>query len=385
MNRDIQNILIANWLHGENLEDMDKFYASEFGELAQVFSAILTFGTESPMEIMRNTGMSVAEFTELTNNYAPALYSSAVDELFRNKAKEWLEINYDKPPEMIIDQMQGYIQHSAEVPEPALDLVGDFIAELDRRANEDTVGTGLMDLDRLLCGVRRKEFTCVGARPSVGKSAFMQQVATHIASRGKKVLFFPLEMSKESITQRMLCSKVEVSQYKLRNGLDKEDWETISKPIEEMNDFVAEGNWLVFERCNDINVIRELIRKHRPYAVFIDQLEQLKDGNKFFQDKRARFSYMTHELQAISLDENVAVWLACQVNRGADDVPPTMANLKESGTIEEDATNVILLHRASEKCEKQGIELDLAKQKDGACGKVKLVFHASKFKFYGVG
>ena len=117
--------------------------------------------------------------------------------------------------------------------------------------------------------------------------------------------------------------------------------------------------------------------------IVIDQLEQLKDGMRNWPDKRAMFSHMTHELQAISLDMDVSVWLACQVNRGADNNPPTMANLKESGTIEEDATNVILLHREGEKTEKQSIMLDLAKQKDGQCGVINLAFDAPKFTFYG--
>lgn len=385
MNKDIEQILIASWLHGDCLEDMDKFYAGEFNELAPVFEAIRGLGVDSPIDIMRTSGLNTNEFTELTSNYAPALYSSAVAEAFQEKARLWLSVNYDKPIDEIIGEMESYRRHEEPIPQITEDPIGDFIKELDRREKEETVGTGFTDLDRLLCGVRKKEFTCVGARPSVGKSAFMQQVATHIALRGKKVLFFPLEMSEMALTQRMLCSKVEVSQYRLRNGLKREDWDLISKPLDEMDKFVKEGNWLVFERCNDINTIKALVKKHKPYAIFIDQLEQLKDSRERFVDKRSRFSHMTHELQALSLDEDVAVWLACQVNRGADDVPPTMANLKESGTIEEDATNVILLHRASEKCEKQGIELELAKQKDGACGKVKLVFHASKFKFYGVG
>lgn len=385
MKTDVEKILIASWLHGDNLEDMDMFYMGEFNECAPVFKAIMEVGVESPLQVMRTAGLEVSDFTELTSNYAPALYSASVDELFKDKAREWLEVNYDRPPEEIIAKMESLTRHEPELPEPAINLVGDLIAELDRRASEEIVGTGFSDLDKLLCGVRKKEFTCVGARPSVGKSAFMQQVATHIAFRGKKVLFFPLEMSKESIAQRMLCSRVNVSQYALKNGLDKSDWEKVTPELEKMQEFINEGNMLVFERCNDINTIRYLIKKHRPYAVFIDQLEQLKDGKKNFPDKRARFSYMTHELQAISLDEDVAVWLACQVNRGADDIPPTMANLKESGTIEEDATNVILLHRSSEKSEKQTIEVDLAKQKDGACGKIDLMFYASKFKFYGLG
>ena len=92
---------------------------------------------------------------------------------------------------------------------------------------------------------------------------------------------------------------------------------------------------------------------------------------------------MTHELQGMAMDENVAVWLACQANRGADDSPPTLANLKESGSIEEDSDNVILLHREGEdKYGNKDIRLELAKQRGGACGVKNIKFDAKKYTFY---
>ena len=300
-------------------------------------------------------------------------------------AAEWVKDHQFAEPEEIMRAMEVFTRKTEALPEAPKDPVMELIEEFDRLAKEKPVSTGLTDLDRMLCGVRKRELTAVGARPSVGKSAFVQQVGMEVARQGKKVLFFPLEMSRVAIMKRMFSKyAVGVTPYEMRTGLKPETWTKNNETMSKLYQFMNFGTFLIYERCNDLRKIKSLIRKHKPHMVVIDQLEQLKDGDMRWPDKRARFSYMTHELQAISLDLDVAVWVACQVNRGADNVPPTMANLKESGTIEEDATNVILLHRDGEKTAMQSIMLDLAKQKDGECGTITLTFDAAKFTFYGM-
>lgn len=124
--------------------------------------------------------------------------------------------------------------------------------------------------------------------------------------------------------------------------------------------------------------------------VVIDQLEQMRCSGEKFKDKRERFSYMTNQLKRISMTEDVAVWLACQVNRDASQSEPTLANLKESGSIEEDSDNVILLHRIPvEKMASSGWDdnnrpmiINVAKQRSGATGAINAQFIANKFTFY---
>lgn len=389
INEEKKRYILGAWLNGEHLEDINKFEPHHFGEHGEIVRAMKQGVKKIDGEIVdifdiaKRSGVLAKTLLDIKGyQYYDALYAQAVMEMQPILAREWIVNHPDASPEEIEEAMKRFTEDISSLPMPSKDPMGNFIKELDRRASEKMVTTGIHQLDKMLCGVRKKELTAVAARPSVGKSALLEQIAMEVSKQGKKVLFFPLEMSETSIVQRMVMQHTLIPQYELRNGLRKETWERSAPGFDMVDSFLGTGNFLIFERCNDISVIRRLIEYHKPYMVAIDQLEQLKDGKKSWVDKRARFSYMTHEMQAISLDLDVAVWFACQANRGAEDVAPTMANLKESGTIEEDSTNVLLLHRISDKGEDQDMQIELAKQKDGECGIIKLNYKAPNFKFY---
>lgn len=388
INDDLLQIIVGKWvnlaLNDKANSDMDMFEQHHFERYAPIVSA-LKKGVTDPVEICRQSGFMPCDIGELREKGEyENMYLVGILNLQKALADEWLAFHQEASPEEIAENMKRFSKKAGSLPTVTPDPFGEMIDELDRRKTEKVISTGLVDLDRMLCGVRRKELTAVGARPSVGKSAFLQQIAMKVAAQGEKVLFFPLEMSQNAIMQRMTMRYTDIPQSEMRNGLNRETWEREESGFEEVSNFMKQGNFMIFERVNDIEVIKELIEYHKPYMVAIDQLEQLKSGNQRWDDKRQRFSYMTHEMQAISLDMDVAVWFACQVNRSADNSPPTMANLKESGTIEEDATNVLLLHREGDKTALQDIQLELAKQKDGECGIVELKFDAPHFTFRGV-
>ena len=397
MDRDLEHIILAQWLQGRCLEDIELFSPDDFTSYRELFKAIKADGIAEPIDLCRKVNVPVSALSEIVSAYSPSLYDNAVSTCFQDKGRAWLASNLDKPLEEISEHLSKYTLRRVTIPEPTHDPVMNLLDELDHRAKESPVLFGLSDLDYYLCGIRPSELTFIAARPSVGKSAFCFQGAVNIAAQGKKVLFLALEMSENSIVLRHLLSKVNLSNYQVRNGIAKETWKSKGKEITDaiaaMQSFYQSGNFILYGRegksCSDpadLNVIRELIRIHRPYLIVIDQLEQIKDSGMRFSDKRARFSHATHTLQEIALQENVAIWCACQVNRDADNKPPTLANLKESGTIEEDATNVIMLHRESEKTDdRQIIQCDVAKQKDGKCGVINLVYDAPRFTFYGAG
>lgn len=383
VNTDTERIIIASWLQGINLQDITLFTAMDFPVYGRIVD-VMKSGTTSPVDIINATGINAAELSSVISSYSPAMYETAITEICNQQARRWLAEHQNATPNEIIKAMKIYSRKHKAIPKPPENPVNDFMEELDRRGREPMVKTGIYKLDLLLCGIRRKELTAVAARPSVGKSAFVQQVSMEVAKQNKKVLYFPLEMSRNALIQRMFLRYVNIPQMEIRNG--KADlWKRpgVSEAIQRINDFFNTGNWLIFERCNNLKDIYELVKVHNPHMIVIDQLEQLRDGDQMFRDKRERFSHMTHSLQALALDHNVAVWFACQLNRGADNTAPTMANLKESGTIEEDSDNVILLHRESEeRGPDQKITLELAKQRDGECGFVNMVFKAPKFAFY---
>ena len=394
MDNDLERIILSQWVNGKNLDDMDIFTADDFAEHRSLFKAIKTDGIDDPIALCRKTNTPVSEMSAIMMSHSPALYDSAVRSCFQDKGIAWLKSNLDKPLEEIRENISNYIHRRVSAPEPSDDPVTNLLDELDRRAKEKPVLFGLSDLDYYLCGIRQAELTFIAARPSVGKSAFSFQGAMNVARQGKKVLFLALEMSENAVVLRHLLSKVDLSNYQVRNGISIDTWHSkgdeIAEAVDSMYRFYRSGDFILYGREGrsdndpaDLKVIRELIRIHRPFLLVIDQLEQVKESGARFTDKRARFSHVTHSLQEIALQENVAVWCCCQVNRDADNTPPSLANLKESGTIEEDATNVILLHRESEKTDdRQLIQCDVAKQKDGKCGVINLLFDAPKFTFY---
>ena len=381
MKSDSERQIVGAWLQNEHLDDMNLFKAEDFPQYSQLVSMMME-GERDHLKLVRGCGLSPAVPGVLTRESNLDLYNGYVADALEDLGHRYIEENMDKPLSEIKEGLKRYTDRATNVPKPNEDAVVDLIEDIADRANRPLVRTGIPTLDIMMNGVRKKELTFVGARPSVGKSAFMQQIAVKVAQQGYRVLFFPLEMSEQAILQRMLLTMVNISQYDLKRGkkelLEREDFK---KATSVMDAFIRKGNFKIFERVNDLMQIRSAIREYEPYMIVIDQLEQLTEKGKSWQEKRSRFSYMTHELQAISLDMDVAVWCACQVNRGADNVAPTMANLKESGTIEEDATNVILLHRSSEKKDEQTIQLELAKQKDGECGAFDMLFNAPKYTF----
>lgn len=385
MQADTEKTIIASWLMGDHLEDTELFHPIDFTAYRDLADAIME-GTTDVAELHDITRTPYSALADITASYSPSMYETAVGSMDKVMAKRWLKEHEGASPEEISEAMEMFKRKQPSRIEPCADPLQETLDEFDYRRTTPFIGTGIQDLDRMLNGIRRKELTAVGARPSVGKSAFCQQIAMEVAKQGEKVLYFPLEMSTVALIERMLVRYADVTQYEIRRGLSDEvrnDPKT-QMAYDKINSLLSSGNFLIFERCNDLEDIREMVAEHKPFMIVIDQLEQLKDGNNYWQDKRSRFSHMTHELQGLAMDMDVAVWLACQINRSADNSMPTMANLKESGSIEEDSDNVILLHREDEeKTALQHIVLDLAKQRQGECGIVPLMFKAPKCVFRG--
>ena len=388
---EIEKVILGGWLLGKHMGDMDKLNAADFPAYEGIYKAIKKCGANA-FRVAKEAGVKLVEITELTAAYAPTFYQQAMDEICEDKARRFLEHSKDTPLAEIMETLDKLrAREVVSLPEPAKNLATDYWDELDRRAKQKIIRTELTGLDRILCGIRTKELTAIGARPSVGKSAFTLQVAVNVAKQDKRVLYFPLEMSTIQTTERMMLRYMTVPQDRSRCG--DGNWEEVSATSDPPPPLEKSGNFLIFEAINDIEVIKALTRRHKPYMVVIDQLEQLNSSRQKFRDKRERFSYMTNSLKRLSMTEDVAVWLACQLNRDAANNEPTLANLKESGSIEEDSDNVILLHRIPEEdMETSGWDnnkrptlIKVEKQRQGATGAITAEFIASKYTFYGTG
>lgn len=402
LSHEYEQILIGAWLTDRHREDINLFNPSDFERFYLVVKNLKDpklirtgSGDINIINLARISKVSITELTECINCYSDAIYESAVDTL---KRKQWVrELEKAAVDKSDIARLESLIEKykpkAANLPEPAKELSSLLVEVLEERKTRQIINPGIAGLNEILCGIKRKELTAIGARPSVGKSAFTLQVAVNVANSGQKVLYFPLEMSTTQTIERIVCRFAEIEHNHLRTGrLTDNEWAELGKGLTFIEELERSGNFKIYEGCNTIETIAELVKREKPFMVVVDQLQQLTSKTQKFDNNRARFSYMTRQLQLLAMEQNVAVWLACQVNRAANvnpDARPTMDNLKESGSIEEDSDNVILIHRDRKYEEEQmlkdirAVELSVAKQRSGeTTGEpITMIFNPNRFEF----
>ncbi len=224
------------------------------------------------------------------------------------------------------------------------------LASADPKEKEQYIGipTGFSYLDKVLGGgFHRSDFIVVGARPAMGKTSFALNVARNIAMKGKKVLFFSLEMSKEQLAQRIISTEARIVSNKLRTGdITDSDWEKLGLALQNLINCE-----LYFDDTANINVPEMKARALRMKdidCIVIDYL-QLMSGTKRTDNRVNEVSEITRSLKMMAKDLNIPVVTCSQLSRGvaknSGDHRPQMTDLRESGTIEQDADIVLMLHR----------------------------------------
>ncbi len=391
---DEEKIIIGGWLLGYHTEDIERLEPSDFFNYGVVVKAIKAYGTDV-FKLHNELGKPVTEFLEMTSMYTETFYMQAVSRILENKAKYYLAtVKPDTPIRTIAETLLEYDLRKKNIdslPEPASSMMMHFLSDLDERTSAEPVNWGLPSLDRVMGGIRKKELTTIGGRPGTGKSAMMLQIVLSIVKQGKKVLYFPLEMSETQTIERVILRNMNINHDRLRKGtLNEEEWKKMNLAADTISKLEQSGNFLLFEGVNNLSTISRLVEKHKPFAVAIDQLTQMTD-DRYFREKREQFSHMTSGLKRMAMLTETAVFLAAQVNRDAQQAEPTLANLKESGSIEEDSDNVILLHRIPNSKmavpedwdeNKRPLLVKVEKQRSGSPGRMETVFMASRFAFY---
>ena len=247
------------------------------------------------------------------------------------------------------------------------------------------VPTGFLDLDYKLAGLQPSDLILVAARPSMGKTAFVLNIAQHVAFKaGKSVAIFSLEMSKEQLVNRLFALEGQVDAQALRTGnLKDEDW---SKLIESAG--IIGRSKLIIDDTASIS-ITELRSKCRKYKlehgldlIIVDYL-QLMTGSLGGRNesRQQEISEISRSLKALARELNVPVVALSQLNRGVElrtDKRPMLADLRESGAIEQDADVVMFIYRDDyyhkDTEEKNVAEIIVAKQRNGSVGTVKLTW-----------
>ena len=318
-------------------------------------------------------------------------------------ANEIIEQGYD-PTENIDDIMNSAEKKIFNIMQdkdqksysPIKDVLIDAFTELEQLYNQEQhitgVPTGFIDLDYKTAGLHNSDLILIAARPAMGKSAFALNIATNAALKAKvPAVLFSLEMSKEQMVNRILCSEAMVDSNKVRTGkIDDDDW---IKLADTMGDLSEAPIYIDDTPGISINEIRAKCRKLKLEKniglVVIDYLQLVQGSSKRAQGSREQeISEISRSLKILAKEINVPVIALSQLSRAPEQRPdhrPMLSDLRESGAIEQDADIVMFLYRDdyyNEDSEDKGLaEVIVAKHRAGSTGTVKLVWLGNYTKF----
>ena len=277
---------------------------------------------------------------------------------------------------------------------PVEEIVPGAFAEIgelmNRRGKLTGVDTGFIDLNRMTGGFQKSDLIIVAARPAMGKTAFALNIAQHAALHdGRTVVIFSLEMSARQLVMRMLCTEATVESQKIKEGvIDPEDTNRLLEVMEPMS-----RSGLYIDDTGGISVpeIRSKCRRLKARRgldmVVIDYLQLMQSGGGRRSDSRTQeVSDMTRQLKLLARELEVPVVLLAQLNRGPEtrqDHTPMIADLRESGSIEQDADMVILLYRPAvyDETEDNTSHAIIAKHRHGPTGTVLLAWQGEYTRF----
>lgn len=273
----------------------------------------------------------------------------------------------------------------------------DEVRNLDRVPFDSTVvNTGFGTLDEMLAGLRAGQLIVVGARPAVGKTSFALTLALNAARQGVKVGIFSLEMSGKELAQRIICSESGVSISHFRMGtIPKTSWDAIAAACCDIpgNDIEIEDKASV--TIGDIRATAaRMMRGANRGLIVIDYLQLISsasDGAKF-QNRAVEVGEISRRLKMLAKELGVPVVTLAQLSRQAESRlgTPRLADLRESGSIEQDADTVLFLSRdpdevEDEKSGSRQVILSVAKNRSGPIGDIDMLFVPTSTKFYEVG
>jgi replicative DNA helicase len=291
----------------------------------------------------------------------------------------------DEAESKIFDIATKKIKRDAVAMKDVIKSSVEMIDQLYQRKGAITgLQTGYTELDQMLAGLQPADLVIVAGRPAMGKSSFALCIAEHVAMADKKpVAIFSLEMSKESLVQRMLCAHARINAHNVRSGmLSHSDWPALTKAAGKLSEAP-----IFIEDSPGVSIVelraraRRLKRRHDIGLVIIDYL-QLMDvaSSGFFESRQQEISLISRGLKALARQLGVPVIAVSQLSRAPEKElrRPRLSDLRESGAIEQDADVVLMLFREeyyNPTDENRGTaEIIIAKQRNGPTGVVKLTF-----------
>ncbi|WP_309718069.1 replicative DNA helicase [Armatimonas sp.] len=358
--------------------------------------------------------MQLAEYVPTPANivyYAKIVSEKGVLRRLIETASEIAGMAYGEIDEVdtLVDQAERAIfnvarKRKTEGFTPLRPLLSDVFEQIDTAYHDKGVvsgtDTGFYDLNYITSGLKRGDLIIIAARPSMGKTALTMNIGQNAAGKGSVVATFSLEMSKESLVQRMMCSEAKVNAHKLRTGfLQDEEWSRLSEAVNRLWDAP-----MFIDDTTDMSSLEMRARCRRLKAeqgtldlVIVDYLQLMRGSAKSSENRNQEISEIARGLKSLARELDVPVIALSQLSRAVErreDKRPMLSDLRESGSIEAEADVVAFIYRpayyarkdavsqdAEDKAEQEGgdyegeeAEIIIAKQRNGPTGTVKLAF-----------
>lgn len=257
------------------------------------------------------------------------------------------------------------------------------------------VPTGFIDLDRILGGLHKKALYILAARPKLGKTSFALNIAYHAATHGHKVAIFSLEMADEELGDRLISMEAGIDSQRLQQGwIEDAEWERVERVMSEISE-----SQMVIDETGGLSIAqlrsrcRQIKARQGLDLIVVDYLQLLtakKDGRPL-ENRVQEISEISRQLKALAKEMNVPVLALSQLSRKVDDRQnkiPQLSDLRESGSIEQDADCVMFIYRDvvynPDTANPKGADIIVAKHRAGREGEVNLHFEPSQTKFFNI-
>ena len=337
--------------------------------------------------------------------YAKIVQEKAIKRELINAGSEIVEMAYDnQSTEATLDSAEKLIFNIAQ-KKASSDLVSvkDLVItsyeqiayRYEHRDELIGVPTGFYDLDAMTSGLQKSDLIVLAARPSMGKTAFALNIAQNVGLRAKKpVAIFSLEMPKEQLIQRMLCSEAEVDSQKLKTGnMQSKDWEKLTNAMNLFADAPIYIDDSAGATVMDIRAkCRRLAMEEKDLGLVVIDYLQLMEGSGSKDDRNQQISGISRGLKMLARELRVPVIALSQLSRAVEqrtDKRPMLSDLRESGAIEQDADIVMFIYRDEyynkEDTENRGkAEVIISKHRNGSVGSIDMLFQGAITKFKNI-
>jgi replicative DNA helicase len=409
---------------GTELLSPDDFYKPAHGQIFAAISRLyesgqaadaVTVADELDRAGLTSMGTDPAALVSLQTNtpssanatyYAGIVQELAILRRLIGASGEISDLAYSAPDDVasVIDSAEQMIldvaeRRTAETVRSLGALLHESVDWIEERGKGRITGTatGFTDLDNILLGMQPSSLTIVGARPSMGKTSFALGILTHVgAVLRRPALLFSLEMSHLELSQRLLASEARVDAQRMRTGqLGDSDWQKVSRAITRLADaniFIDDNPHLT---VMDVRArARRLKKQHGELGVVIVDYLQLMSSRSRAENRQVEVAEMSRGLKILARELECPVVALSQLSRGLEqraDKRPMLSDLRESGSLEQDADVVLFLYReeaydSDAPVEKKGLaEVLISKHRNGPTGHANLAFLSQYARFDNLG